>query len=172
MKKEKELPSFDDLKNPNYVYYYSRSERIARRRKKELFEFPERKRGILGYLSGGNPQVSNFLVFYIFLAIIFWIFAYLRNPARKSIEKKSFHYPEKRKVEISFIENENIKGINVIFVNEGERIWKIERLILSNNNGVFETNLQMEVKSKEFEALFIENKNIISDKKNIFVNVE
>ena len=171
MKKEKEIPSFDDLKNPDYEYHYSRAERIARRRKKNYFEetYP-RKKGILGYISGGNPQVSNFIVFYIFLALIFWIFAYLKNPSRLT-EKRVFNYEKGKKVEISFVEKGDFRGLNLLLLNNDDSNWKIGKIIISNKVKFIETNLNITVSSKNFEAIFIEDKEILSDKK-IFVEVK
>ena len=171
MKKQKEVPSFDDLKNPDYEYHYSRSERIARRRKKDYFEETyKRKKGILGYLSGGNPQVSNFIVFYIFLAFIFWIFAYLKNPS-KPIEKKVFNYGKEKKVEVSFVEKGDFRGVNILLMNNENSDWKVGKIIVFNKIKLIETNINITVSAKNFEAIFIEDKEILKDKK-IFVDVK
>ncbi len=153
MKKENKIPSFDELKNPNYNYYYSREERLARRRKS--IEEPERKKvkGILGYISGGNPQVKSFIGFYIFIALIFWIFIYFTNPGKMN-EKKTIEYDKDKIITISTVNTKAMKGLNIIFENRGNNNWEI-KVFEFKANKTFSTNLNLIVSPNNFEAVFI-----------------
>lgn len=153
MKKENKVPSFDELKNPNYTYYYSREERLARRRKS--IEEPERKKvkGILGYISGGNPQVKSFIGFYIFIALIFWIFIYFTNPGKMN-EKKTIEFDKYKIITISTVNTKAMKGLNVIFENRGNNKWEV-KIFEVKANKTFSTNLNLIIPPNNFEAVFI-----------------
>ncbi|MGC8765109.1 MAG: hypothetical protein ACP5QT_04410 [Brevinematia bacterium] len=162
-KKEEKIPSFDDLKNPDYVYYYSRSERIARRRKKELFETQDRKRvkGVLGYLSGGNPQVKTFISFYLLVALIFWLFTYFNNPSRTA-EKKTIKIANNRVVKVSLVKTKELNGVNIIFENNSKESWIVTNLVVRGKNLTIETNLNLKVDGKGFEAIFLQTDTPVS----------
>ncbi len=165
-KKEEKIPSFDDLKNPNYTYYYSRSERIARRRQKDYFEIPDRKRvkGILGYLSGGNPQVRTFIGFYIFIAFIFWIFTYMNNPARPW-EKKTIKITNNRFVKVNLVKDKELKGLNIILENNSKESWIVTNLSIQEKAFTIKTNLNLKIERNNFEALFFETGDRINIRK-------
>ncbi|MCX7820283.1 MAG: hypothetical protein N2258_01235 [Brevinematales bacterium] len=166
MKKENKIPSFDELKNPNYKYYYSREERLARRR--QTFEEPEKKKvkGILGYISGGNPQVKSFIGFYIFIALIFWILMYL-NPG-KTNEKKIINYDRDKLITISKVKTKDMKGLNVILENRGNNNWEIKSLKI---NQKFITNISISISPYNFEAIFIPLEKI-PNMRNIKIDIE
>ncbi len=169
MKKEEKIPSFDDLKNPNYKYYYSREERLARRRQKQIEETRFQKKGILGYLSGGNPQVKSFISFYLFLALIFWLFIYLSNPP-KTNERKIIKIDKYKNIKINIVNSKELKGLNIILENNGHDNWQIKKISLIEK-ATFTTNINLLVEPKNFEAIFLPFEKIPNLKK-ITLNIE
>ena len=166
MKKEEKFPSFDELKNPDYTYYYSRNERLARKRKEIVVDDKEKKRskGILGYISGGNSQVKSFIGFYIFIALIFWIFTYMikiPNLADKNIIKIS----DNRTLKISAVKSERLNGLNLVIDNKGNEDWNITNIKITEKSLIFSTNLNLRVEKNNFEAIFIELTNSLDIKK-------
>jgi hypothetical protein len=151
MPDKKDVPSFDELKDSRFDYHYSREERMAGRRKEE--KPPVKKKGLERFL-GGNKQVKNFLFFYLFIAVIAWLYLYLHNPGSGET-RKVFQLKNSRSVAASMI-NSNKHGINVLLSNNGNSVWQINSLKLYFRDKSFETNVQVRLNSGEFEVFFFE----------------
>ncbi len=143
---------------------------IIREKKDLLIEEPERKKvkGILGYISGGNPQVKSFIGFYIFLALIFWILVYFTNPGKMN-EKKIISYDKDKIITVSIVNTKNMRGLNIIFENKGTTRWIIKNLKIKANK-TFSTNLNLTITPENFEAVFIPIEKI--SVKKLKINIE
>lgn len=140
---------FDELKNPQHTYHYSREERLKKQRNRE-----EKSPSKWYYrLVGNNRTTLQLLVFYIFLAVVFWFFWWaIRGQAE---DKRVFRVGTRRQIEVRWIENEGRKGWNILLDNREKDVWYISFLGLKVQEGfLFSTNIEKKIVGNDYEVWF------------------
>jgi len=148
--KKKTPPTFDELKNPQYSYHYSREERLSRRR-----HVPETEKSTKWYyrVVGNNRTTLQLLIFYILLAVAFWFFWFaLRG---QGADKRVFRITPQRSAEVRWIENDQKRGWNILLDNASGEAWRISLLTLFVNGQVLlTTNVATTIEGKDFVVWF------------------
>ncbi|MFN4216361.1 MAG: hypothetical protein ACK4HQ_03030 [Brevinematales bacterium] len=148
MKKKPNL-NFDELKNPQYTYHYSREERLRRRR-----NFQEEKPVKWYYrLVGNNRTTLQLLIFYILLAVVFWFFWWaIRSQAE---DKRVFRIKEGCFVDVRWIESEQKKGWNVLLDNKSKKLWQVSFVEATvDKEVIFATNVAIQLEVNDYIVWF------------------
>ena len=147
--KKKEAPSFDALKNPDLHYHYSRADRLSKSRHVPEVKKPQK---FLVRIFGGNKTTTRMFIFYVILMAVMWIaFSF---PGEDKV-KREFNFTNGNKLIVRLVQDKQKYGMSVFLENTAEKVWVIKRLILTNHEINFITNISLELYKNEFETLFI-----------------
>lgn len=150
--KKKQVPTFDELKNKDMDYHYSREERLRAKHQKENAKPPIK--GIVK-LFGGNKGTMMMFFFFVIIAVLVWVY-YFFYDASESIEKmRTYQYANSRKAVVKLIDNKNRHGLNIGFENKGKTVWQASEIQLSLSNYNFVTNYNINIEPKDYDVLFI-----------------
>jgi hypothetical protein len=150
--KKKRVPTFDELKNKDLTYRYSREERLRMRHDAEEEKPP--LKGIVK-LFGGNKGTMIMFFFFVVLASFIWVY-YFFYDASESLEKtRVFKYGSGHFAVVKLIDNKNRHGLNIGFENKGKVVWQADEIQLSLSNYNFVTNYKIDIEPKDYDVLFI-----------------
>jgi hypothetical protein len=147
--KKKTAPTFDELKNPDLVYHYSRADRIALNRHPEPTTTPKK---FLTRVFGGNKTTARMFIFYIILAIAMWL-AFMFGSS--DTKRKEFNFTNGNKMVVRLVQDKFKYGLSLFLENTAANPWVIRNLMLSNKEYVFSTDVAMELRQNEFDTLFL-----------------
>ena len=81
-----------------------------------------------------------------------WVAFYLGGGDRV---KKEFSFTNGNKLVVRLLQNKQKYGMSVFLENTSDSVWVVKRLLLSNHEILYTTNLTLELYKNEFETLFI-----------------
>jgi len=147
--KKKTAPTFDELKNPDYVYHYSRADRVSLNRHPAATTAPKK---FLTRVFGGNKTTARMFIFYIILAIGMWL-AFMFSSS--DVKRKEFSFTNGNKMVVRLVQDKFKYGLSLFLENTAPDLWVIRNLTLSNKEFVLTTNVAMELHQNEFDTLFL-----------------
>ncbi len=151
MAKKQVVKNFDELKNPDLEYRYSRAERL-KEHGRPIYKKPESK-GLAKFF-GGNKMVATMVVFYIILGVFIFGYFSLYEQAESQEYKQSFSALKGQNLHIKLITNSTKYGLNVTLENKSKTDWPLKGFTIilpgySNDNNLLKT-----LTPGEFDALF------------------
>jgi len=144
------LSSLDDQKNNHLTYYYSRTERKAKKPIIHSREFPLIK---LFRIKSKNSILL--LTFFIILSIFFWYFYNLYNPSSNQFIKKEFHLKNQLSVQAVWISNQYKHGINLLLDNRSLKKREIQKIKLTFTSLTIETNIPIIIEQQDFQIIYL-----------------
>jgi len=147
--KKQTAPTFDELKNPEYVYHYSRAERTSLSHHPVQSAKPQK---FLTRVFGGNKTTARMFIFYIILAVGMWLAFMFGQPETK---KKEFNFNNGNKLVVRLVQDKTKYGLSLFLENTATNLWIVRNLTLSNKEFVLTTNVLLELHQNEFDTLFL-----------------
>lgn len=160
MRSAKNFKGFDELKNPDLEYRYSREERL-KMHVRPLYSRPPAK-GLARFF-GGNKMVSTMFLFYIILGVFIFGYFTLYEEAEGREYLQVFRYPQDRTLQVRFLTNQEKYGLNISLENKGRDTWEVEGLLLLLPGQTNESRRLFRLAPGEFDALFLPLSNRISN---------
>jgi len=167
---KKKVPSFDELKNKDYEYHYSREERLRMRHLQEEDKKPPPK-GLVK-LFGGNRGTMIMFFFLVAVSVIVWVFYYSHQTSTELSREKIFRFESGKTINVRLIQSESRYGINLNFDNRSISEWQINGITLSISGFDFTTNIGKTVSAKSFDVMFIDTPDFISNIAPLEIKIE
>ncbi len=151
MKKQK-IPTFDELKDDQYEYRYSRAERLSMRRNPPQEEQPLKP---VEKIFGRNRGFRQMLVFFVLVSVFMWIAYFMLKNAEEMETRRVFRFDEGRRADVRLVAGDNRYGLNLAFENRGREEWSIRQITVRLSNWTWTTNLEMDMQPEGFDAYFV-----------------
>lgn len=159
---KKKVSTFDELKDPDLEYRYSREERLKNSRAR-IPDTESRKATGFARIFGRSKSFSKMFIFFLLICGFMWIYFYANRTGLAASEKQSFTLSNDVKVSARLISTESRHGLNIVIKNESKESETPGELSFVLGDFEFSTNIGILMESDETLALFCPISESITD---------
>ena len=163
--------SFDDLKNKDMQYRYSREERLKRTNRAEI---DSKKRHPILQIFCGDRKCSWIFLFVPGIIGLVMLANFLQDNTPDAKTHRIFRFSDRRTAEVKLISNPERYGINIAYENKSQTVWTASNLqiTLSNYSFLLNTNIVFRLDKNGFDATFIPLPKTVSNLKTLTLKLE